>query len=150
MKPVPFDDPVAVGLVAAVLADLSERYGGSGDDTPTSAADFVPPAGDFLVAWLGDEPVGCGGWRARSDLAMTAEIKRMYTVPSHRGRGVAMAVLRAVEESARSAGMRRVVLETGDRQPEAIALYERRGYARIPNFGYYRDAPGCRSYGCDL
>lgn len=150
IKPARLDDPTAAELVAAAVADLSQRYGGPGDATPMSPAQFAPPGGGFVIAWLGSEPAGCGGWRSREDFTATAEIKRMYTVPRHRGRGVASAVLRAVEESARTAGMRRVILETGDRQPEAIALYERHGYEKIPNFGYYRDEPGCVSYGRDL
>ena len=66
----------------------------------------------------------------------------MYTAPTARGRGVARRMLAAVEESARAHGRRRMILETGDKQPEAIALYNSSGYERIDNFGYYRDEPG--------
>ena len=107
--------------------------------------EFVPPHGEFLVAHLDGVPVGCGGWRSHGD--DTAELKRMYTAPDVRGRGVARALLAAVEESARRHGRKRVILECGDRQPEAIGLYTSSGYERIPNFGYYADAPGCLSYG---
>src|SRR5205823_760279 len=78
-----------------------------------------------------------------------AEVKRMYTVPDARGRGVALALLRGLEEAARRAGRKRIVLETGHAQPEAIALYHKAGYARIPDFGHYKDEPGVRSYGQD-
>ena len=74
----------------------------------------------------------------------------MYTIPEARGRGVASALLGALEESARQAGRKRIVLETGARQPEAIALYGKAGYARIPDFGHYKDDPEVRSYGKDL
>ena len=141
-------DPVAAALVTAALADLAGRYGGDGDGTPVDPAQFEPPAGTFLAAWLDGRPAGCGGWRTHSNGA--AEIKRMYTVPSARGRGVAMALLGALEDSARATGMPRVILETGHRQPEAIALYEKAGYVRIPDFGHYRDEPGVRSFGRDL
>jgi ribosomal protein S18 acetylase RimI-like enzyme len=60
---------------------------------------------------------------------------------------VASAVLRAIEDSAREAGRKWVVLETGDRQPEAIALYRKLGYERVPNFGFYKDYPDCLSFG---
>ncbi|MEU4780043.1 GNAT family N-acetyltransferase [Micromonospora sp. NPDC023633] len=145
-----FDSPVAQRLIRAALADLGARYGGSGDETPVDPGEFEPPAGAFLVALLGGEPVGCGGWRSHGDAGDTAELKRMYTAPEARGRGVARAVLAAVERSAREHGRKRIVLECGDKQPEAIALYTAAGYDRIPNFGYYRDAPGCISFGRTL
>ncbi|MEV4755267.1 GNAT family N-acetyltransferase [Micromonospora sp. NPDC049559] len=145
-----YDSPVARRLVRAALADLGERYGGSGDDTPVRAAEFAPPDGAFLVAYLGGEPVGCGAWRSHGESGEVAELKRMYTAPEVRGRGVARGVLAAVERSARDHGRKRMILECGDRQPEAIALYEASGYERIENFGYYRDSPNCISYGRSL
>ncbi|MEV6813311.1 GNAT family N-acetyltransferase [Micromonospora sp. NPDC051296] len=147
---VPFDSPVAQRLITAALADLSVRYGGSGDETPVDAGEFAPPAGAFLVAHLDGQPVGCGGWRSHGDQGDTAELKRMYTAPEARGRGVARTVLAAIEHSAREQGRKRIILECGDRQPEAIAMYTSAGYDRIPNFGYYADAPGCLSYGRTL
>ena len=110
--------------------------------------DFDPPAGAFLVAYRGGEPVGCGGWRSHGDEGETAELKRMYTVPAARGRGVARAVLAAVEDGRPgSTGASGSSWSRGDQQPEAIAMYQSCGYVRIENFGYYRDAPGCLSFG---
>jgi GNAT superfamily N-acetyltransferase len=137
-------------LVAAALVDLGERYGGSGDGTPIEAVEFDPPEGAFLVAYLDGQPVACGGWRSHERRNEVAEIKRMYTVPGARGRGIARAMLAAVENSARSYGRSRIILETGDRQPEAISLYESAGYERIPNFGFYRFEEGCVSFGRNL
>lgn len=143
-----YDDPVSQAIIADALADLGVRYGSSsGDDTPVDAGEFTPPGGRFLVAWADGEPAGCGGWRTLAGDGTVAEIKRMYTAPAWRGRGVATAVLRAIEETARDAGKKRLVLETGQRQPEAIALYAKLGYERIPNFGYYQDYPDCVSFG---
>jgi GNAT superfamily N-acetyltransferase len=147
---VSYTAPVAAGLVTAALADLAGRYGGDGDGTPVDPAQFEPPDGTFLVAWLDGRPAGCGGWRTWHGDPDVAEIKRMYTVPEARGRGVATALLRALEDSARRAGRTRAVLETGDRQPEAIALYQKAGYQRIPDFGFYKEEPGVRSFGRDL
>jgi GNAT superfamily N-acetyltransferase len=144
---VKYTEPVAVAMIEAALADLSERYGGDGDSTPVDPAQFEPPHGGFLVAWLDGRPAGCGGWRTYHGDPDVAEVKRMYTVPEARGRGVALALLRALEEAARQAGRKRIVLETGHRQPEAVALYVKAGYARIPDFGHYKDEPGVRSYG---
>ncbi|MEO3779148.1 GNAT family N-acetyltransferase [Micromonospora sp. B11E3] len=145
-----FDSPEAQRLIRAALVDLGERYGGSGDDTPVDATEFEPPHGAFLIAHVDGEPVGCGGWRSHGDDGDTAEVKRMYTTPAARGRGVARAVLAAVERSAREQGRKRIVLECGDKQPEAVAMYTSAGYERIPNFGYYRDSPGCISFGRTL
>ncbi|HKT04456.1 MAG TPA: GNAT family N-acetyltransferase [Rugosimonospora sp.] len=146
-----YADPVARELAAELLADLSRRYGGvDGDATPVDPAEFEPPRGAFLVAYRDGAPVGCGGWRTLAGSVDIAEIKRMYVVPAARGQGIALAVLRALEDSARAAGRSRVVLETGTEQPEAINLYTKAGYARIADFGYYRDEPGVRSFGRDL
>jgi GNAT superfamily N-acetyltransferase len=138
-----FDDPDVRELLVDVLAELSRRYGGSGDDTPVEVADFTPPNGVFLVADDGAGLVGCAGWRRHG---ADAELKRMYTAPAARGRGLGRRMLAAVEASARAAGCLRLVLETGDRQPEAIALYESAGYSRIPDFGYYKDYPDVLSF----
>ncbi|ATO14528.1 GNAT family N-acetyltransferase [Micromonospora sp. WMMA2032] len=145
-----FDAPESQALIRAALADLGQRYGGSGDETPVDAAEFTPPAGAFLVAYLDGRPVGCGGWRSHGEDGDTAELKRMYTAPAARGRGVARSVLAAVERSARDHGRKRIVLECGDRQPEAIAMYTSAGYEPIPNFGFYKDEPGCLSFGRTL
>jgi GNAT superfamily N-acetyltransferase len=150
IRQVRYDALVAQALVAAALADLGQRYGGAGDETPVDPAEFDPPRGAFLVAYLGGEPVGCGAWRSHGTAGGVAELKRMYTAPHARHRGVARAVLTAVEGSARSLGRIRMILECGDRQPEAITLYESCGYRRIPNFGYYRDHEGVVSLGRDL
>jgi GNAT superfamily N-acetyltransferase len=109
--------------------------------------EFDPPEGCFLVATVGGEPAGCGGWRTLASDPSAAEIKRMYVVPEFRGRGVARAILARLEETARACGKKRVALETGTAQPEAIALYERCGYERITDFGYYKDYDDVRSYG---
>jgi len=150
VRVVPFDAPDARGLAAAALADLTARYGGEGDGNVISAADFRPPDGAFLVAYVDSTPAGCGGWRTLAGDPYVAEIKRMYTAPQFRGRGVALAVLAALEDSARAAGRKRAVLETGPAQPEAIALYQRCGYRPVPGFGFYRCHADAMSLGRDL
>jgi GNAT superfamily N-acetyltransferase len=147
IREVRYDEPEVRALVALALGDLSQRYGGSGDDTPVSAAEFAPPLGRFFVALDGGRMIGCAGWRVHGE---DAELKRMFTIPAARGRGVARRLLATVEESARADGCRRVILETGDRQPEAIALYASAGYQRIEDFGYYRGHNGVRSFAREL
>lgn len=130
----PADGARAAPLVAALLAELAARYP-EGSPSPHAPRTFDPPDGAFVVALLDGEPVGCGGIR-RLDAA-TAELKRMATLPAARRRGVARAVLHALEERARALGYRRLVLETGSRQPEAVALYRAAGYVDVPAFGDY-------------
>jgi GNAT superfamily N-acetyltransferase len=113
------------------------RYGDQ-DGTPVDPAEFAPPRGLFLVAYVDGTPAACGGWRAHET---DVELKRMYVTPAFRGRGLARAVLAELERTALAAGYRRVILETGSKQPEAIALYESSGYRPVPRFGYYANAP---------
>jgi len=88
-----------------------------------------------VVAYLESEPVGCGAFKPYAPA--TVEIKRMFVQPAYRGQGVAQAVLAELEKWAAELGYASCVLETGKRQPEAIGLYERSGYGRIPNYGQY-------------
>ncbi len=79
-----------------------------------------------------------------------AELKRMFVAPDARGAGVATALLRTAEQTAAGLGATRLVLETGPRQPDAIALYEKHGYTRIPNFGPYINDPLSLCFAKDL
>jgi putative acetyltransferase len=88
-----------------------------------------------LVAYEFNEPVGCGAIRPYDLLTM--EIKRMYTIPEKRGKGIAAAILTELEIWAGELLFQKCVLETGKRQPEAIALYNKSGYKIIPNYGQY-------------
>jgi GNAT superfamily N-acetyltransferase len=137
IRVVPYDHTDAVGLIAQVQQEYVVRYGGV-DRTPVDPAQFAPPSGLFLVGYLNGVPIACGGWRAHRD--GTAELKRMYVAPPGRGRGLARAVLGELERTARQAGHRQIILETGLRQPEAVALYHSEGYRAVPGFGVYRDA----------
>ena len=139
----------ALALIEEVQQEYVVRYGGR-DETPLDPLMFEPPAGSFHVGYLAGRPVATGAWR-RSDVTAlggtsAVEVKRMYVVPSARGRGIARRMLAHLEASAAASGADLVVLETGLRQPEAIGLYESSGYEPIAAFGYYRDAPLSRCY----
>jgi GNAT superfamily N-acetyltransferase len=88
-----------------------------------------------LLAYAGEKAVGIGALRQFS--GDSAEIKRMFVLPEYRGRGIALAILSELESWIRELGFSRCILETGQKQPEAIALYIKAGYRRIPNFGPY-------------
>jgi GNAT superfamily N-acetyltransferase len=144
---VPYTHADAQELVEAVQQEYVERYGGP-DETPLDAADFDPPTGVFLIgrlAGLDARPVACGGIRRVDD--DTAEIKRMYVAPHARRRGLARAVLTRLEEAARDAGYTRLVLESGNAQPEALALYRSSGYTPVTPYGFYRCHADANSLG---
>jgi GNAT superfamily N-acetyltransferase len=145
LRAVGYDHPDAAALIEAVQREYVVRYGGV-DATPVEPAEFAPPLGLFLVGYVDGEPVVCGGWRLRSagpDPQLRdgdVELKRMFVPEAHRGRGYARLLLAQLERAAVEAGGSRVVLETGTRQPEAIALYRSSGYRPMPRFGLYRDS----------
>ena len=88
-----------------------------------------------MVAYLDGQAVGCGAVKAFDDKAM--EVKRMYVDPQARGQGVASQILGGLEVWAKELGYEKCVLETGQRQVEAVQLYQKRGYQRTPNYGQY-------------
>jgi GNAT superfamily N-acetyltransferase len=136
-----YDDPRVVVLTAEVQAEYGVRYGGDGDVSPMDAAEFTAPYGVFLLATLDDEAVAMGGWRHGGPLPGDAEVKRMYVRSAYRKGGWARRILAELERTATAASVSRLVLGTGTKQPEAIALYRSCGYTDIPGFGTYADAP---------
>lgn len=155
LRVVAYDHPDAVALVATVQEEYVDRYGGP-DGSPLSAEEFAPPAGIFLVGYLDGRPVACGGWRRRdADETLglrdgDVEVKRMYVGRAERGNGYSRLLLRELERTAVAAGGRRMVLETGTRQPEALGLYTSAGYQPIARFGKYSCSPHSRYLGKPL
>ena len=135
----------ATELLTALNAELSTLYPEPGANHFRLDPDEVAPgAGVFLVARSRGAPVGCGAVRRLRDPAQmrelgahVGEIKRMYVAPSTRGRGVGRALLDRIEAEATAIGLTRLVLETGIRQTEALALYRRAGFTEIPPYGEY-------------
>lgn len=93
----------------------------------------------FFVLRSGEMPAGCGGVQLFGD--EFGEVKRMYVRPRFRGMGFAKMVLDHLADHARAQGVDLLRLETGVHQREAIGLYERAGFYRIPPFGHYREDP---------
>jgi GNAT superfamily N-acetyltransferase len=134
------DSPVAAALIGALNAELASRYPEEGDCHFRLSLDEVAPGrGAYFVAWVGAEALGCGAVR-RLD-GDDAEIKRMYVAERARGRGLGRALLAALEDEARRLGVRRLLLETGRRQPEAMGLYRSSGFAEVSPFGEYVGSP---------
>jgi len=137
----PLDSPAAVRLAGLLLEELDRHYPGEENGGRLEPAEFTPPLGTFLVAYLDGQPAGCGALRPFGSDEGVAEIKRMYVEPWARGRGVARMVLAELEAAGRRLGYATTRLETGIRQPEALGLYESCGYRRIPLFPPYENSP---------
>ncbi|HRK45585.1 MAG TPA: GNAT family N-acetyltransferase [Nocardioides sp.] len=144
-----YGHPDAMLLIDEVQAEYVVRYGGP-DETPLDPLMFEPPQGSFYVGYLDFDrvrtPAVTGAWRMHHEVEAfgtrhTAEVKRMYVVPTARARGLARIMLAHLEAAAAQAGAEAMILETGSAQPEAIALYKSSGYTPIPSFGIYRDSP---------
>jgi putative acetyltransferase len=141
---------VAATLIGALNAELAAGYPEPGAThfrlDPTEVA---PGAGVFVVARLSGRPVGCGALRCLREPALVrelgpgvGELKRMYVAPEVRGHGIGRALLARLEEEARALGLTRLVLETGTRQVEALALYQEAGFTGIPAYGAYTASLG--------
>lgn len=88
-----------------------------------------------VVIFDNDDAVACGAIKELDSKSM--EVKRMFTLPGNRGKGLASKVLNELEIWAKELGYEKTVLETGKRQTEAVALYNKGGYKIIPNYGQY-------------
>lgn len=138
---VPAEDPRLRALVDAQVGELATRYADSPDHG--FAQPPLHPGTVWLLLLRGDLPIGCAALQPLTHTLPTAdadvgEVKRLYVVPAERGRGMSRRLMTAVEQSARTAGYLAVQLETGLRQPEAVALYRGAGYQQIPAYGHYR------------
>jgi putative acetyltransferase len=122
-----------VELVRRLDADLAVRDGS--EHAYYSQFNKIDMLRHVVVAELEGRTVGCGAIKEFEPGVM--EVKRMYTDPAARGKGVATAVLEDLEKWAAELGYSGCILETGLRQPEAIALYRKCGYEQIPNYGQY-------------
>ena len=122
-----------IDLVKHLDADLAER---DGDDhafyDQFNKLDLIKHA---LVLYDNEIPVGCGAIKEFDQT--TLEVKRMFTIPESRGKGLAIKILSELEKWAAEMSYEKCILETGKKQPEAIRLYKKNGYTRIANYGQY-------------
>jgi len=122
-----------VDLVKNLDAELAVRDGS--DHSFYSQFNTISKIKYVLLAYENEKPMGCGSIKEYD--ANTMEVKRMYVSPELRGKGIAAEILLALESWAKELSYTKCVLETGKRQPDAIRLYEKCGYTRIPNYGQY-------------
>lgn len=127
--------PDFIALVSCLDAELAQRDG----DEHAFYHQFnsIDTIQHCIVLYDASEAVGCGAIKTYD--TTTVEVKRMYVMSSQRGKGLATQVVLELEIWAKALGYEKCVLETGIRQPEAIALYKKNGYTQIPNYGQYID-----------
>lgn len=128
-------DPDFRALVLLLDAELAIRDGA--DHSFYSQYNKIDHIRHCVVCYDGETRIACGAFKPFND--NSAEIKRMFVVPSYRGKGVALIILKELEMWAHESGFTNAVLETGKKQPEAIRLYEKAGYTRIKNYGQYEN-----------
>ncbi len=132
VRPEPYDSDGPRWVVAQAEAELVARYGGlDAGERGLTAAMFDPPTGAFLVARAGAAGPPVGGVGLRAVDARTGQVRRLWVDPARRGRGIGRALMEALEDAARDLGLPDLQLATGDRQPEAVALYEATGWERL-------------------
>lgn len=127
------DNPGFVVLVKLLDADLAERDGS--EHAFYAQFNKIDKIKHVVVAYENGAPVACGAMKEWATGIM--EVKRMYTLPANRGKGIAATILAELEAWAAELGYHKCLLETGKKQPEAIALYQKSGYNNIPNYGQY-------------
>ncbi len=113
--------------------DLRSRYGSTQDEF--DQYNIIINLETVVIACIDTQPVGCGCFKIIED--DTVEVKRMFIEPAHRGKGIAAAILKELENWAGETGFSSIVLETGTLQPEAVQLYKKQGYQIIPNYHQY-------------
>lgn len=121
-------------LVSKLDRDLSKRNGEINDFfAQYNKIDHIK---NVIIAIIDNKPVGCGAMKAYD--SETMEIKRMFVSIEMRGKAIAVTILKNLEKWAKELNYNKCVLETGNKMPEAIRLYEKCNYKVIPNYGQYK------------
>ena len=160
IRRIDYGDPRAVAIRDAMDSEMFALYEGieEGQSEETMAAVeralVVHP--EAMVATVGafdgEKLVGHAALRPAEDAdgAEALEVKRVIVLPEYRGHGISKRVMAELEVIAQERGVNRLILQTGDRQIEAIALYVGIGYRPIPRFGLYAPVPFFLCYGKTL
>lgn len=138
----PAESKVISEMSVSLHADLELRYGKG------SIEEFIAENKYMLIFFAAVDDEGntaaCGALKHFGD--DTAEIKRMYVKNEYRGKGLSKLILKELEDTASKMNYRRIVLETGLKQPEAMNLYEKFGYTKIKPYGRHKDDPDSVCY----
>ena len=138
------DDPVFQHFYGVTEAYYCRIAGGADKRrafVPYNASDGIP---DVALAFVDGEAAGCAGLKRHSET--DGEVKRLWVEPAFRGRRIASGLMDRIEEKARQAGFRRLILQTRPAMADAVRLYESRGYRLIPNYPPYDRLDGAVCY----
>lgn len=127
------ENPDFIALVRMLDADLAEKNGEK--NSFYTQYNKIALIKHVLVAYMNEQAVACGAIKEYEPSVM--EVKRMFTLPGQRGQGTASQILAELERWAMELGYSKCVLETGRHMPDAVHLYQKNGYAVIPNYGQY-------------
>ena len=130
-------------LVQLLDAELAVRNGE--DQAFYNQFNNIDVIKNCIVVYVDETPAACGAFKKFAD--DTVEIKRMYTHPDFRKRGLATAIVKELEKWAKELNYKKAVLETSLEQNEALSVYEKSGYIRIPNYGQYIGVEKSACYG---
>lgn len=130
-----YSDSDFIKLVTLLDEDLRVRDGEE-DHEFYHQFNSISSINHCIVAFENNVPIGCGAIKPFDNLTM--EVKRMFIIREHRGKGIAANILTELESWAQELGVSKCILETGYNQPEAIALYKKCGYEIFENYGQYR------------
>ena len=131
------ENPDFQTLIKELDSDLNSRYGDL--QLQYNAYNKVDLIKHVVIAYKDDLPIGCGCFKIVDDHSV--ELKRMFVKSSYRGTGISGSILSELEQWVQDYGFKRIILETGLKQPEAIQFYQKHGYLKIPNYGQYIDNP---------
>jgi GNAT superfamily N-acetyltransferase len=129
------DSPAALACLRAYYAELAVIFPGGFDPGPLpgpDSAELRAPQGAFVLAWEGDQAIGCVALRRQAP--GLGEVKRLWVSPSARGTGLALALMGAIEAEARRLAMTRLVLDTSRHLPKAVAFYHRHGWTETARY----------------
>lgn len=138
------EDPHAAAgaaLIGELVTFIDALYPEDADEPPSPwTVDDIARTGAFIVVRIKGEAAGCAGLVPTAEPG-ALEIVRMYVRPDHRGRRIADRLLAELEAQARARGAATLMLRCGPRQPDALRVYERNGYARRRAFAHHREHP---------
>ncbi|MFO1467263.1 MAG: GNAT family N-acetyltransferase [Steroidobacteraceae bacterium] len=140
IRPIVATTPSLDRLIALSDAYAGELYPAESNHLESVQA-LIGPSSFLFGAWIGEQLVGCGGAKILHDDGDYGEIKRVFVLDEHRGKGISKAIMQALEAGLLQRGIPRARLETGIHQPEALGLYRRLGYVERAPFGAYRPDP---------
>lgn len=124
-----------ISLVRLLDTDLALRDGA--ENAYYAQFNKIDSLKNCVVAYADEKAIGCGAFKS-FEIGVSVEVKRMYVLEDQRGKGTAGLILAEIEQWASEMGYSKCVLETGKRQPEAIALYTKHGYRITENYGQYK------------